>query len=186
MLEKVTLLQTITTVTGSMADTNPHFHIRPANSYSDDTDFILAAWDSTLPYLASIGAGEMWGNQPFSQREGQGQEIIDIINGATKEVDGGRQFWIAETHCSEGVVKVGAALTRETLPGYLTEHVRGEYARKTLLYLEVLITDHRPNKQYRGGAGKAIVEALKQHARSDGRDVMYIDVWAGNNRRLNM
>jgi GNAT superfamily N-acetyltransferase len=167
-----------------MADTTSHFHIRPATPDSDDTDFILAAWDSTLPFLASIGSGEMWGGRPFSQREGQRQEIIDIINGITKELDGGRRFWIAETHSPEGLVKVGAALTRETLPGYLTEHVREEYARKMLLYLEVLITDHRPNKQYRG-AGKALIEALKQHARSNGRDVIYVDVWAGNNRRLN-
>jgi GNAT superfamily N-acetyltransferase len=170
-----------------MADTNPHFHIRPANPESDDADFILAAWDSTLPFLASIGAGEMWGSQPFSQREGQGQEIINIINEATKKLDGGRQFWIAETDCSEGVVKVGAALIRETLPGYLTEHIELEKhinATETLLYLEVLITDHRPNKQYKG-AGKALMEALKQDARSNGRDIIYVDVWAGNNRRLN-
>jgi hypothetical protein len=169
-----------------MADTNPNFHICLATPNSDDTDFILATWDSTLPFLSSIGADEMWGNQPFSQREGQRQEIIDIVNGTTKEHDGGRRFWIAETDCSEGVVRVGAALTRETLPGYLTEHVSDVYATKTLLYLEVLITDHRPNKQYRGGAGKALIEALEQHARSNGRDVIYVDVWAGNNRRLNM
>jgi hypothetical protein len=167
-----------------MADTTPHFHIRPATPNSDDTDFILATWDSTLPFLASIGAGEMWGNQPFSQREGQRQEIVDIINETTKEHDGGRRFWIAETDCSEGGVRVGAALTRESLPGYLTEHIDMN-ATKTLLYLEVLITDHRLNKQYRGGAGKALIEALKQHARSSGRDVIYVDVWAGNDRRLN-
>jgi hypothetical protein len=169
-----------------MVDTNPHFHILPANPNNDDADFILAAWDSTLPFLVSIGAGEMWGSQPFSQREGQRQEVIDLINGTTKELDGGRQFWIAETDCSGGVVKVGAAMTRDTLPGYLTEHLGEEYANKTLLYLEVLITDHRPNRQYQGGAGKALIEALKQHARSNGRDVIYVDVWAGNNRRLNM
>jgi GNAT superfamily N-acetyltransferase len=182
----------ITQLTGrflqnNMADTNLHFHIRLANPDSDDAEFILAAWDSTLPFLASIGAGEMWGSQPFSQREGQRQEVIDILNGATKELDGGRQFWIAEIDCSEGVVKVGAALTRETLPSYLTEHVDLEShinATKTLLYLEVLITDHRPNKQYKG-AGKALIKALKQHARSNGRGVICVDVWAGNNRRLN-
>jgi GNAT superfamily N-acetyltransferase len=171
-----------------MADTNPNFHILPANPNNDDADFILAAWDSTLPFLASIGAGEMWGSQPFSQREGQRQEVIDIINGTTKELDGGRRLWIAETDCSEGAVRVGAAMTRDTLPGYLTEHIELEKhinTNKALLYLEVLITDHRPNKQHKG-AGKALIEVLKQHARSNGRDVIYVDVWAGNNRGLNM
>ncbi len=50
----------------------------------DDAESNLAAWDSTLPFLAPIGAGEMWGDQPFSQRAGQRQEVIDIINGTTK------------------------------------------------------------------------------------------------------
>jgi hypothetical protein len=170
-----------------MADTIPHFRVRIAIPDSDDTDFILTAWDSTLPFLASIGAGEMWGDRPFSQRKGQRQEVTDIINGTTKELDGGRQFWIAETQSPEGVVKVGAAMTRDFLPGYLTEHVDLEKhidANKALLYLEVLIADHGSNKRYRG-SGKALIECLGQRARSHGKDVMYVDVWAGNDRRLN-
>ena len=170
-----------------MANVNPHFHVRPASLDSDDVEFILAAWDSTLPFLASIGASEMWGDQPFSQREGQRQEIIDIIEGTKKEVDGGRQFWIAEIHRAEKVVKVGAALTREVLPGYLTEHVdlRSHVnSSKTLLYLEVLIADHRSNTRHRG-AGKALIEALEQRVRPYGKGSLYVDVWAGNNRRLN-
>lgn len=171
-----------------MANINPHFHVRTASSDGDDAEFILAAWDSTLPFLASIGAGEMWGDQPFSQREGQRQEIIDIINGTTEEANGGRQFWVAEIHRAEGVVRVGAALTRESLPGYLTdEHVDLRInidANKTLLYLEVLIADHRSNTRHRG-AGKALIEALEQRVRSDGKGSLYVDVWAGNNRRLN-
>jgi GNAT superfamily N-acetyltransferase len=161
--------------------------VRPASLDGDDAEFILAAWDSTLPFLASIGAGEMWGNQPFSQREGQRQEIIDIINGTTKEVDGGRQFWIAEIHGAEEVVRVAVAMTREVLPGYLTKHVdMGSHieANKTLLYLEVLIADQRLNKRHRG-AGRALIEALEQRARLDGKYGPYVDVWAGNDRRLN-
>lgn len=170
-----------------MADAKAGFHVRLANLDGDDVDFILAAWDSTLPYLASIGAGEMWGDQPFSQRAGQRQEVIDIINGTTKGLDGGRQFWIAEVHGAEQIVKAGAAMTREILPGYLTEHIDMESdpdANMGLLYLEVLMADHRPKKRSRG-AGKALIEALKQRARSDGRDAMYVDVWAGNSRKLN-
>jgi len=48
-----------------MDDPIAGFHVRLASSDGDDAEFILAAWDSTLPYLASIGAGEMWGDQPF-------------------------------------------------------------------------------------------------------------------------
>jgi len=170
-----------------MIDADTGFHVRLASSDGDDAEFILAAWDSTLPFLASIGAGEMWGDQPFSQRAGQRQEVIDVINGTTKEIDGGRQFWIAEVHRAEGIVKVGAAMTREVLPGYLVEHVdTGSHgdANKALLYLEVLIADHRSDKRYRG-VGGALIEALRQRAQSSGRDILYVDVWAGNNRKLN-
>ncbi len=55
---------------------------------------------------------------------------------------------------------------------------------EAILYLEVLIADHRFNRRYRG-AGKALVEALAQRARSDGRNFIYVDVWAGNDRKLN-
>ena len=170
-----------------MTDANAGFHVRLASPDSHDAEFILAAWDSTLPFLASIGAGEMWRGQPFSQRAGQRQEVIDIINGTTKEIDGGRQFWIAETHRAGDIVKVGAAMTREVLPGYLVEHVdMGSHgdASRALLYLEVLIADHRSSKRFRG-AGRALIEALGQSAQSSGRDVLYVDVWAGNDRNLN-
>jgi hypothetical protein len=86
------------TWSNTMADTDPRFHVRSASPDGDDAEFILAAWDSTLPFLASIGAGEMWGDQLFSQRAGQKQEVIDLIKGTSKELDGGRQFWIAEVH----------------------------------------------------------------------------------------
>lgn len=170
-----------------MADASPQFHVRLASSDGDDAESILAAWDSTLPFLAPIGAGEMWGDQPFSQRAGQRQEVIDIINGTTNKFDGGRQFWIAEVHRAEEIVKVGAAMTREVLPGYLTKHVdmgSDSNTMEAILYLEVLIADHRFNKRCRG-AGKALIEALAQRARSDGRNVIYVDVWAGNDRKLN-
>ncbi|KAH0284928.1 hypothetical protein M436DRAFT_84368 [Aureobasidium namibiae CBS 147.97] len=128
-----------------MTDANAGFYMRLASSDGDDVKFILAAWDSTLPFLALIGAGEMWGDEPFSQRAGQKQEVIDVINGTTKEIDGGRQFWIAETRRAGDIVKVGAAMTREVLPVYLTEHVdMGSHrdASSSLLYLELLIADH--------------------------------------------
>jgi len=127
------------------------------------------------------------GRSTISQRAGQRQEVIDVVNGTTREIDGGRQFWIAETHRAGDIVKVGAAMTREVLPRYLTEHVdmggHGD-ANKALSYLEVLIADHRSDKRSRG-AGRALVEALRQSAQSSGRKVLYVDVWAGNDRKLN-
>ncbi|THX52328.1 hypothetical protein D6D06_06806 [Aureobasidium pullulans] len=160
-----------------MADANSQLHVRTANLDGDDVEFILAAWDSTLPFLASIGAGEMWGNQPLSARAGQRQEVIDIIKGTTKELHGSRDFLIAETRRSEGIVQLGAAMTRQRLPDYLNQHVdiRSHIdANKALIYLEVLVADQRPNRRYKG-AGQALVEALKQRARLDGKDILYYE-----------
>ncbi|THV63465.1 hypothetical protein D6C84_08875 [Aureobasidium pullulans] len=171
-----------------MAVANSQLHVRKASLDGDDVEFILAAWDSTLPFLASIGAGEMWGNPPLSARAGQRQEVTDIIKGTTKELHGSCDFLIAETRRSEGIVQAGAAMTRQRLPEYLNQHVDIKShidANKALIYLEVLVADQRPNRRYKG-AGQALVEALKQRARLDGKDMLYVDVWAGNNRRLNM
>lgn len=49
---------------------SPRFHVREAESSFGDDKFVLAAFDSALPYLASIGSHEMWGLTPFSQRDG--------------------------------------------------------------------------------------------------------------------
>ncbi|THY72226.1 hypothetical protein D6C87_08621 [Aureobasidium pullulans] len=160
-----------------MADTNSQLRVRTANLDGDDVEFILAAWDSTLPFLASIGAGEMWGNQPLSARAGQKQEVIDIITGTRKEPHGCRDFLIAETRRSEGVVQVGAAMTRQSLPEYLNQHddIKSHIdANKALVYLEVLVADQRPNRRYKG-AGQALVKALKQRARLDGKDILYYE-----------
>lgn len=44
--------------------------MREAGLLPNDTEFLVAAFDSTLPYLQSIGGGEMWGRVPFSEKDG--------------------------------------------------------------------------------------------------------------------
>ena len=171
-----------------MASVDLSIHIRTASSAGGGAGFILAAWDSTLPFLASMGAGEMWGDQPFSQREGQEQEIIEIIRRSEEnEVEDSRRFFVAELHRPDEVVKVGAAMIRDTLPTYLTEHIdlRNRLATtKSFLYLEVLVANYLPQQRYKG-VGKALIDALKQRAHSRGKDAVYVDVWAKNDRKLN-
>jgi hypothetical protein len=169
----------------TMASNTQQFRIRNASSISQDSQFINAAWDSTLPYLASIGAGEMWGSQPFSEREGHRQEIIDVIQKSEeKSKDDSRRWLIAEL---EDGSAIGAAMIRDALPYYLLE--REELKDKTeksnsLLFIEVLIADHRSQPRYKG-SGAALVEAIKHRALQTGKDAVYLDVWAGNERKLN-
>lgn len=60
----------------------PRFHVREADSAAGDGDFIIAAFDSALPYLASIGSHEQWGLTPFSEREGWVAETMQQVKDA--------------------------------------------------------------------------------------------------------
>ena len=175
-----------------MTDNTNQFRVRSASSTKDDTQFILAAWDSALPYLASIGAGEMWGDRPFSEREGQQQEIIDIIRESEQDDrNDSRRFLVAEVETPAGgttnVVQVGAAMIRDALPYYLLQRpeLNNEIEKAhSLLFIEALISDHRPQHRHKG-AGAALVEAIKRRALEAGKDAVYVDAWAGNDRKLN-
>jgi len=59
--------------------TSPTFHVRPAGKSPTDAQFFIDAFDSTLPYLASIGSEGMWGLEPFSKREGFAQETTEQV-----------------------------------------------------------------------------------------------------------
>ncbi|KAF3047175.1 hypothetical protein E8E12_011550 [Didymella heteroderae] len=45
------------------------FSLRPAGLPGDDS-FITSVFDSSIPYLKSIGSGAQWGSVPFSERPG--------------------------------------------------------------------------------------------------------------------
>ncbi|KAI0550051.1 hypothetical protein F4679DRAFT_226860 [Xylaria curta] len=172
-----------------MENESTKIHVRSASLGGGDIEFILAAWDSTLPFLASIGAGEMWGDESFSQREGQRQEIIDVVQQSEEDPhNDSRRLLVAEVNTpTEGTILVGAAMIRDALPYYLLEQpeLKGEIEKaNSLLFIEVLITDHRAHRQHRG-AGAALVEAIKHRARSSGKSAVYVDAWAGNGRKLN-
>ena len=59
-----------------MPPKTPKFHIRPALPTPSDIAFIASAFDSTLPYLSTIGSGAQWGAIPFSTRSGFNDETL--------------------------------------------------------------------------------------------------------------
>lgn len=169
-----------------MANQQSQLHVRNAISTENDVDFILAAWDSTLPFLASIGARQMWGDEPFSKRQGQREEIIDIIQRSEEnEDDDSRRFLIIELRLPNKVIKAGAAIIRDSLPSYLVDRIDHLINEQSLLYLEVLIADQRHHQRCRG-IGRALVSDLKRRARERGKQALYVDFWAGNEQKLNM
>ncbi|KAI0132509.1 acetyltransferase [Xylariales sp. AK1849] len=56
-----------------------HFNIRETTT-PDDADFIVSAFDSTIPHLEGIGSGAQWGAQPFSQRKDTFKDCHDWVD----------------------------------------------------------------------------------------------------------
>lgn len=171
-----------------MSQSHNDFQVRSA--VASDAKFIVDTFDSTLPYLASVGAGEMWGSESFSQREGFMDDIVETIQKVEdrESDDDTRRIVIVERRDPTGADnRVAAAMIRDALPDHL--HQRPELADELtqalpLLYLEVLIADHRAGPD-RKGAGAAVIQFMKRRAQASGKCVLYTDAWAGNARRLN-
>jgi len=183
---------------------------RDAETSPGDGQFIVDAFDSTLPYLTSIGSGEQWGSVPFSERPGFIQETLDSVSQSEEFCRTGTgeairvllcEFEITQELLPTGsrirtddsgnlVCSVGTAVLRENwIPSYISEHItlNDRLAEQRLkdgfIYLEVMVTDYRLGL-YRRGAGAALIQAAKEYGKLKGKKILYVDAWAGNGRRL--
>lgn len=175
--------------------TNPQFRIRDA--IPGDADYIVAAFDSTLPFLSSVGSAAQWGTTPLSQIDGFHALRAKAVDASvsyrlTGEGDPVRVFIIeAETMKEEGegeeYIPVGSStLHEEFFPGYVTcqKHLEGiTKTAENFLFIEVLVTDFRAGP-LRKGAGAELVRHAVGYARERGKDVVYVECWAGNEGRL--
>ncbi|KAH8889621.1 acetyltransferase [Thozetella sp. PMI_491] len=190
----------------------PIFHVREIGLSPADSPFFLNVFDSTLPYLASIGSGDMWGLQPFSERGNFTEETLEQIEQSrglrptpTGEV---LRILIAETELAaegeplpEGAhvrtdgdkrfILTGALMLRENwVPSYVKrqEHL-GLGAESSItestdfVYIEVMIADFRASK-YRQGAGAALLLGAKDYAIANGKKIIFVDSWNGNGGKL--
>jgi hypothetical protein len=186
--------------------------LREANK-PDDTQFIIDAFDSTIPYLASIGSGEM---TPFSQREGFNTETIEQVeqsqNLRPTETEGIIRLIIAEAELMVGNLPpqsglhiriendgsrwlaVGAVMIREDwFPSHIVkqDHLhlpkrgpeRSSDRTCGYVYVEVLVTDCRA-KEYRRGVGSTLLRGVKDYTISRDKRAIYVDAWAGNGGKL--
>ncbi|KAK7741001.1 hypothetical protein SLS53_005064 [Cytospora paraplurivora] len=87
------------------------FHVREAESSLGDDKFVLAAFDSVLPYLASIGSHEMWGLTPFTERDGWATETLQQVKDAETYRSTGQgealRIFIVEAELPAEVVEEG-------------------------------------------------------------------------------
>lgn len=189
------------------------FIIRDDTQAPRDADFILAAFDGSLPHLASKGSGQQWGARPFSERDGVRDRVESwiAVSEASRRgeqgVEPGRLF-IAEVELpSEGqegdglfvrtdvqsgkeLLSVAAAgVRKDWWPTYFKQfdHLQkladSEDAAGGVMYLEVLISDFRTGPA-RKGAGAVLLQKVKEYAVSKGATKLYLDCFAGNDENL--
>lgn len=60
------------------------FHIREQLAEQEDTDFLVAAFDSCISYCESVGSGGMWGSQLFSEKAGFLQATAEDVVASEK------------------------------------------------------------------------------------------------------
>ena len=180
------------------------FHIRD-EALAEDVGFILAAFDSTLPHLATIGSGAQWGSEPRSTKPSAVARIQGAVEKARSGTGENYAVFVAEVPIDDGLdpvagsvrrdksdkqmLQVGAAVVQGSFSAYVAEqphldaHVREAVERDDFIYLFVLISDFRAGA-LRKGVGAALVQRVKQYAVEKGKAEIYVDCWAGNGEKL--
>lgn len=179
------------------------FHIR-TSALPEDATFILEAFDSTLPHLASTGSGEQWGSEPRSKQEVFVKRIQKEVEKARSGASDNDVVFVAEVPTdepmaesttvrreggSQQMLKVAAAIVQGEFPSYVAERqnleasVRTAVERADYLYLSVMISDFRAGA-LRKGAGAVLAQRVKQYAMEKGKAAVYCDCWAGNGEKL--
>jgi hypothetical protein len=185
------------------------YSIRDAGLAEGDAAFIISVFDASIPYLESIGSVAQWGSTPFSQRSGWVEETqqqiqesernritdttdalrILIIEAEVKEQPSSdlKAIDLRITDDGRCFVSVGFAFVRGNwLPAYLpasTVAQAGQFKLEESLYVEVMVSDNRTKDLFHG-VGAALLRELRDYGRSWGKKVLYLDGWAGNERKL--
>jgi GNAT superfamily N-acetyltransferase len=129
----------------------------------DDFDAILMLMDEAVAWLAGQGRTGQWGSEPFSSLT----RSVEYMRGEVEEND----LWIAGIDDEPvGAMLLGEAPTRYVEP--VTERE---------LYLHLLVTSRRFTGQ---GIGRALVEQAKAVARERGIDLIRVDCYGGDDRKL--
>ncbi|CAG9942660.1 unnamed protein product [Clonostachys rosea f. rosea IK726] len=171
------------------------FYIRNAEVSSIDAQFIIDAFDSTLPHLAAAGnigqAGfaerieDMVAKSESFYKTGTGHPIIVFI--AEVEDDQGTVSASTTARLARRVDVNGKALVSVSFAIVLDErfknHVGAALEKGNFVFLQYLVTDHRGIGKHRG-AGNALIESSKPYASDHGRRTVWVDCWDGGDGLL--
>lgn len=187
------------------------FSIRDAGLAEGDDSFVISVFDASLSYLESIGSLAQWGSTPFSQRPGWVEEtkrqVRESERNRISDTTDALRILIVEAELEKQAiaaldlkdlhsrvsddgrcfVSVGFAFVRGNwLPTYLpaaTVSEAGQVKLEESLYVEVMVSDNRTKDLFRG-VGAALLQEVRNYGRSHGKKALYLDGWAGNERKL--
>jgi len=184
-----------------MLKTPTSFLFRDAKADEADLDFIVNAFDSTIPHLAAIGSTGQWGPVPWSKRPSFREETLDELRQSEHYCQTGKgvpiRVFIAEVEVhdaeSDEPVRVPVALAMVNEDRF-DEHLKtcqqleveiAAAETKKFLFLKVVLTDFREcAAKYRAGAGARMIDYVKEYAQLKGKEALYLDCWSGGSRSL--
>ncbi|GLA75614.1 hypothetical protein AtubIFM55763_006895 [Aspergillus tubingensis] len=158
------------------------FHLRPAKPTPTDHAFILSAFDSSLPFLASIGSLDQWGKTPFSQRGDFAEATLKELNYSeefrltgTSGLDSNLRMFIAERELYQQQHDEGhlqAEFVRVTPDGRRFLPVGVAYVRENWVPNYVKTQTHLPMPDVdHGGGGFLYLEVMVTDNREDRREL---------------
>ncbi|CBQ72229.1 conserved hypothetical protein [Sporisorium reilianum SRZ2] len=181
--------------TAQPATGTPHtlVDLSVTDPHESDVDFILFAFDSALPYLASIGSAAQWGTILFSTTPKRVQGFTDFVQVSydlhSRPIQDGaawQHMGIYEIKTKDGQwTRVAAQGLSISIPSYVPEQLAGKDMREATdyLYLNYLIADRRKGHLAKGAAAQLVAYADGQ-AKQMNKAVFYSDCWRGNNDGL--
>ena len=187
----------------------PHFSLRDATLAQDEA-FIVSTFDASISYLESIGSQAQWGTTPFSSRPGwlseTSSQILEASQNAALNTTDALCILILEAYVRKEELEVleaedgyerkevesarvplGFAFVRGNwLPKYLPASAveqLGQVRLEDSLYIEVIVSDSHLRDRFHG-IGAAMLREVREWGRSRGKKALYLDGWAGNERKL--
>ena len=190
------------------------FSIRDADASLNDAQFILDAFDSTIPHLVATGNSEQWGTEPLSKKDGVVQRIHDTVakSDTFRKTGTGEpiRLFIAEVEddqASSGSTEDSSLARRVDENGktflsvglvWILDEQFVDYLKETdSLKEHVGPASEKGNFVFlkylvadhrvgdqRRGAGAALLGKVKEYALEKGWKTIWIDCWDGGNGQL--
>lgn len=156
----------------------PSISIRKASGAAD-TKFIIACFDNSLPFLASIGSGAQWGAELFSEKPMFCKSIENSVESSPDLATG--MAWIADAETGEKTVPAGAIVLSTDPPSYAPPQSIATPVPE--IYIRILITDRTLGDASKG-VGSKLLDFARATAQQEGISMLRVDCWKGGDDAL--